>query len=221
MITREAFDAWLNQLTDGASLREVADTSDLPVNTISVQRTKDQIPATTILRIARGYGRIPLAELTSFPGYESLSTADLAERDILLLTPMMSVFRELLVRAGSVDSPTIVEHIGHDSFSRWTDHYGPDYTRTDLATMMNMDRTNLSRQITGSNMSFDRCMHLAELLDADARVPLLCCTYLEPVDLFPNGHTAALETVSLATLATEVREFQKYLIQDIRQFEKE
>ncbi|MFW0110524.1 hypothetical protein ACN081_07365 [Rothia sp. P13129] len=133
------------------------------------------------------------------------------------LISMLSIFRQLLVKAGKLECSAIeVEKVSEDAFSRWIEKYSGEYSRKEIADFIEMDAANLSRQINNQTLSFDRCLAVAEFLGADARIPLICCGHLGLED-FSDGLSQMLAKASLGALVDVVMTGQKFLMSEINE----
>ena len=98
-----AFQRWISQLAPGSSTADVCRQSGVKRSTLAQQLVRGKVAETTVVAVARAYGRNPVLGLADFDQYRELaaSVAPPTDAEVLSQTPTARLLQELLVRVGA------------------------------------------------------------------------------------------------------------------------
>jgi hypothetical protein len=98
-----AFQRWISQLAPGSSTADVCRQSGVKRSTLAQQLVRGKVAETTVVAVARAYGRNPVLGLAEFEQYRELaaSVAPPTDAEVLSQTATARLLQELLVRVGA------------------------------------------------------------------------------------------------------------------------
>ncbi|WP_136609238.1 hypothetical protein [Sinomonas albida] len=99
-----AFQNWVSQLAPGSSTADVCRQSGVKRSTLAQQLVRGKVAETTVVAVARAYGRNPVLGLAEFEPYTELaaSLAPPTDAEVLSQTPTARLLHEILVRVGGL-----------------------------------------------------------------------------------------------------------------------
>lgn len=156
-ITKTEFETWLVKTLKTQkppSLRKVASYGALSKSTLAYQIKNDSIDPHTVFAIARGIGKNPLHELSTFHNFSFLATAKenpASDTEILFALAVPDVLREILRRYEVSTAPlSLTETSPEQSWQRWFKACAPQVASKDIQGVLGISTTSISRnQQTG------------------------------------------------------------------------
>lgn len=102
-VSAVAFQRWISQLAPGSSTADVCRQSGVKRSTLAQQLVRGKVAETTVVAVARAYGRNPVLGLADFEQYRELavSIAPPTDAEVLSQTPTARLLQELLVRVSA------------------------------------------------------------------------------------------------------------------------
>ncbi|MEA5454162.1 hypothetical protein SPF06_05435 [Sinomonas sp. JGH33] len=101
-VSAVAFRHWISEVAPGASTADVCRLSGVKRSTLAQQLVRGKVAESTVVAVARAYGRNPVLGLAEFEPYRELaaSVAPPTDAEILSQTPTARLLAELLARVG-------------------------------------------------------------------------------------------------------------------------
>lgn len=151
-ISKAEFENWLLTLFDTSklpSLRKIASCGALSKSTLAYQLKNDTVDPTAVLAIARGMGRNPVKELSSFKQFGSLTQpTDLSATDteILYALAIPDILREILRRYSVSVAPFSLSSVSPAQvWGRWFKACAPHVSGKDIQEVTGISQTSISR----------------------------------------------------------------------------
>lgn len=177
--------SWTRQFTptgDALSWSVIANQSGVPLGTLTVQRTKNNIDAKVVLAVARANGKNALMELSSFEGYSSLAkTYDHPGiRELLTQVPLRDLFSEITTRLQ--ETPRQEPYLGpwgevERGLAAWFGLRGHDYG-TVIRRILQIGEQSASRKVNKPQFKVDQIVPVADALELNPKFALLILGYI-------------------------------------------
>ena len=210
------FNVWLDSIAPGANLSQVSRRSAMSLSTLSTQRSHDRIPPKSILAIARSYGKNPVKELSQFEGFEFLTVRPASLTSLVPLYSALDLLHEQFVREGRAirnEKPLLVPS---DALKRWVNEIRGVMTQKELASNLEVQQGNFSRELSTGDMSFMRVVEIGNVLGVNPVVGLVASGELSFDDVFGCSMLQYLEQVSDESLLEALFRAQNFLTTDLK-----
>ncbi|MFW0120378.1 hypothetical protein ACN08Y_10745 [Rothia sp. P5764] len=198
-ISTADFDAWVDQVALGVSLRKIAEKSGLSVSTISLQRREGKVRPEIIMKIASAFSHSKLRELSRFEGYESVyPVPDFADMPWLSCVKLTDLIAELLFRGGVAEpAADYIFEVGEDACSRWRYCIGGGEKRKEVSEVLGLMPHHYSRLVKSNSLRFEMVLKVANFYKVTPHVGLVACGYI------------SLSDIGIVDVASELRNAQK------------
>lgn len=151
-----AFQRWISQLAPGSSTADVCRQSGVKRSTLAQQLVRGKVAESTVVAVARAYGRNPVLGLAEFEQYRELasSLAPPTDAEVLSQTPTARLLYELLVRVGAqppqVPPPASSEHA---AVRQWVEAIDDGDLRHRVSVAAGIAPQNFSAQLTANRLT--------------------------------------------------------------------
>lgn len=151
-----AFQRWISQLAPGSSTADVCRQSGVKRSTLAQQLVRGKVAESTVVAVARAYGRNPVLGLAEFEQYRELasSLAPPTDAEVLSQTPTARLLYELLVRVGAqppqAPPPASSEHA---AVRQWVEAIDDGDLRHRVSVAAGIAPQNFSAQLTANRLT--------------------------------------------------------------------
>ena len=203
---------------DGLSWSEIAKQAGMPLRTLTVQRSKNNIDANLVFEIARYNHRDPVGELSQFAGFASLSGDYPAPstRELLTQVDTNQVFSEIAYRLGEVQrkAPQLSRW---GSMNRglvaWLGLAGRDYGVT-ISKVLNISDAGASRKVNLPQFKVEQIVPVCDALGLNPKFALLVLGYL--TDEETGVSSTAREDALVSATGDELADHLSHVLRHIR-----
>ncbi|NUP75217.1 MAG: hypothetical protein HOQ07_11305 [Sinomonas sp.] len=151
-----AFQHWVSQLAPGSSTADVCRQSGVKRSTLAQQLVRGKVAETTVVAVARAYGRNPVLGLAEFDPYRELasSIAPPTDAEVLSQTPTGRLLHELLARAGSPPAQRPADLGGETAGVRqWVEAIDDGELRHRVSAAAGIAPQNFSAQLSANRLA--------------------------------------------------------------------
>ena len=151
-----AFQRWISQLAPGSSTADVCRQSGVKRSTLAQQLVRGKVAESTVVAVARAYGRNPVLGLAEFEQYRELasSIAPPTDAEVLSQTPTARLLYELLVRVGAQPPQAPPPAPGEQAAVRqWVDAIDDGELRHRVSVAAGIAPQNYSAQLTANRLT--------------------------------------------------------------------
>jgi hypothetical protein len=206
-----AFQRWISQLAPGSSTADVCRQSGVKRSTLAQQLVRGKVAETTVVAVARAYGRNPVLGLAEFEQYRELaaSIAPPTDAEVLSQTPTARLLQELLVRVGAQPGHAPAPLAGTDSriaepaaVKQWVEAIDDGELRHRVSVAAGIAPQNYSAQLSANRLTPELAVRTAREAGVGLRNGLVVTGLVTAAEAGwpPSAVEDALERLSDAEL---------------------